>query len=106
MRDGPCLPSSSLPTRSQTEFSCSTWIGIDSGSTSGPGNDILQAGTHQEISGTPNAFAVSINYYAWWEWWVSDSNPPPQRVISSIRAWPGDTVDVLVFNAGGEGNIQ
>jgi hypothetical protein len=91
---------------SQTEWQCSTWVGIDS---SLPDNDILQAGTHQGIAGSGEVFVGTS--YAWWEWFVDEKNAPPEQLITgrcgtNFPIGFGDTVDVLVGGSDQGGYIQ
>jgi hypothetical protein len=65
---------------------CSCWIGIDGANSDSGSNDILQAGTTQQILENSDG-GGDYGSFAWYEWFPGDS-----AMIMSPAVSPGDTV--------------
>jgi hypothetical protein len=102
------VPAAIPPADAGQEIDCaySAWIGVDSNP---PDNDILQAGIHQGVTGSATVYNQPTS--AWWEWYVDETNAPPEQPVKlpngmNLPVAAGDTVDVLVGGSNQGGYIQ
>jgi hypothetical protein len=86
-------------------WNSSTWVGID-GSPSKSSNDVLQAGTGQDLTSDGSPY-----YYAWIEWFApSQSNSPDyikELKVTNFPVSPGDEIYCVAqyINSNSKGRI-
>lgn len=100
------IPTVSVPPEAQGiegGWHSSSWVGIDGMFTS---NDVLQGGVDQRIAANGTA-----SYFAWYEWFVPDSEPGLphyifETAIPNFPVAPGDSITCYCYyNAHVSGNI-